>query len=98
MFWIKARAAAGGDTVRRNMQRGRSMAKPFPLQPAHPERICWGCDRYCAAADLACGNGSGRVMHPIELQGEHWYLLWGIEPEPEHPGRAKIGEDRHAHA
>jgi hypothetical protein len=51
------------------------MAKPFPLKPAHPERICWGCDRYCAGDDLACGNGSGRVMHPIEMQGEDWYLL-----------------------
>ena len=26
--------------------------------PAHPERVCWGCDRYCAADDLACGNGA----------------------------------------
>ncbi|WP_251278732.1 DUF3079 domain-containing protein, partial [Enterobacter hormaechei] len=25
------------------------MAKPIPLHPKHPERICWGCDRYCAA-------------------------------------------------
>ncbi|MGN6661313.1 MAG: DUF3079 domain-containing protein, partial [Achromobacter mucicolens] len=23
------------------------MAKKFPLHPKHPERICWGCDRYC---------------------------------------------------
>jgi len=39
------------------------MAKNFPLNPRHPERICWGCDRYCPAQSLACGNGSGRVMH-----------------------------------
>ncbi|HFQ9482020.1 TPA: DUF3079 domain-containing protein, partial [Pseudomonas aeruginosa] len=25
------------------------MAKKFPLHPSHPERICWGCDRYCSA-------------------------------------------------
>lgn len=48
----------------------------FPLHPKHPERICWGCDRYCPADDLQCGNGSGRVEHPIESQGEDWYT-WG---------------------
>ena len=65
------------------------MAKPFPLNPKHPERICWGCDRYCPADVLACGNGADRTMHPVESQGEDWYLAWGIEPEPEHPNRAK---------
>ena len=45
------------------------MAKNFPLNPKHPERICWGCDRYCPTQALACGNGSGRVMHPAETQG-----------------------------
>ncbi|NTZ73614.1 DUF3079 domain-containing protein [Pseudomonas protegens] len=57
------------------------MAKPFPLCPKHPERICWGCDRYCAANALACGNGSDRTMHPAEMLGEDWYLDgdWGIE-------------------
>ena len=29
------------------------MAKKFPLNPPHPERICWGCDKYCAADALA---------------------------------------------
>ncbi|RYG99526.1 MAG: DUF3079 domain-containing protein, partial [Alphaproteobacteria bacterium] len=33
------------------------MAKKFPIVPLHPERICWGCDRYCAADSLLCGNG-----------------------------------------
>ena len=32
------------------------MAK-LPLRPSHPERVCWGCDKYCPADDLACGNG-----------------------------------------
>ncbi|MCC4598339.1 DUF3079 domain-containing protein [Xanthomonas campestris pv. phormiicola] len=66
------------------------MAKPFPLQPKHPERICRGCDRDCAADDLACGNGSGRVMHPIEMQGGDRYLCWGTEAEPQRPSHAKI--------
>ncbi|HOB95665.1 MAG TPA: DUF3079 domain-containing protein, partial [Aquabacterium sp.] len=37
------------------------MAKKFPLHPSHPERICWGCDKYCPKDSLACGNGSGRT-------------------------------------
>lgn len=45
------------------------------LFPAHPERICWGCDRYCPANDLACGNGTIRTPHPRELFGDDW-LEW----------------------
>ncbi len=52
------------------------MAKKFPLHPKHPERICWGCDKYCAADSLLCGNGSGRTEHPMEMLGEDWYK-WG---------------------
>lgn len=37
------------------------------LHPKHPERICWGCDRYCPANDLACRED--RVLHPIEPFG-----------------------------
>jgi hypothetical protein len=57
------------------------MAKPFPLNPKHPERICWGCDKYCPADSLGCGNGSGRTQHPAELLGEDWYTFgdWGLE-------------------
>ena len=44
-------------------------------RPKHPERICWGCDRYCPADDLACGNGTIRTQHPCELFGEDW-LEW----------------------
>ncbi|WP_242525007.1 DUF3079 domain-containing protein [Lysobacter changpingensis] len=40
------------------------MAKDFPLNPKHPERICRGCDRHCPTQAPACGNGSGRDMHP----------------------------------
>lgn len=42
------------------------------LHPKHPERICWGCDRYCPAKNLACGNGKVRTQHPVELFGEDW--------------------------
>jgi hypothetical protein len=45
------------------------------LDPAHPERICWGCPKYCPAAELACGNGTIRTPHPIELFGDDW-LEW----------------------
>ena len=57
------------------------MAIKIPLNPKHPERICWGCDKYCSADSLACGNGSGRTQHPAELLGEDWYTYgdWGIE-------------------
>ena len=48
------------------------MAKRFPIHPAHPERSCWGCDRYCAADALICGNGSVRTPHPVELFGDDW--------------------------
>ena len=44
----------------------------IPLRPPHPERICWGCDKYCPAEDLACGNGTIRAMHPVELFGQDW--------------------------
>ncbi len=57
------------------------MAKKIPLHPKHPERICWGCDKYCAANAMNCGNGSERAQHPVELMGEDWYLDgdWGLE-------------------
>ena len=59
------------------------MAKKFPLHPKHPERICWGCDKYCAADSLGCGNGSGRTQHPMELLGDDWYQYgdWGLDIE-----------------
>ena len=47
-------------------------AKRFPTHPAHPERLCWGCERWCAAGDMACGNGSERSPHPVELFGADW--------------------------
>ncbi|MDH1263311.1 DUF3079 domain-containing protein [Pseudomonas sp. GD03944] len=69
------------------------MAKPFPLNPKHPERICWGCDRYCASNALDCGNGADRTMHPAEMLGDDWYEHgdWGIEP-PVQAGEIKPGQ------
>jgi len=55
---------------------------PGVLNPPHPERVCWGCDRYCAAEDLACGNGTIRTPHPVELFGQEW-LDWA-EPTAAH--------------
>ncbi|HEY1230737.1 MAG TPA: DUF3079 domain-containing protein [Ramlibacter sp.] len=55
------------------------MGKKFPLRPAHPERTCWGCDRYCPAGDMICGNGTERTQHPVELSGEGW-ASEGLDP------------------
>ena len=56
------------------------MAKKFPTRPANPHRICWGCDKYCPVESLACGNGSDRTQHPVELFGEGWEEL-GLDAE-----------------
>jgi hypothetical protein len=49
--------------------------KSIPLHPRHPERTCWGCDKFCPADELACGNGTIRAPHPCELFGRDW-LDW----------------------
>jgi hypothetical protein len=54
-----------------------------PLYPKNPERVCWGCDKFCPAADLACGNGTIRTMHPVELLGEDWLDASGAAAQPE---------------
>jgi hypothetical protein len=56
------------------------MAKRFPIIPAKPELICWGCDKYCPADAMACGNGSDRTQHPVELFGEDW-MAFGLDAE-----------------
>ena len=58
------------------------MAKKFPPAPKNPERICWGCDQYCAATDMRCGNGSDRTQHPAELFGPDWQD-WGPGATPD---------------
>lgn len=73
------------------------MTKKFPLHPRHPERICWGCDKYCPADALECGNGAERTPHPAELLGDDWldHGDWGIETEP---APAVVDADRGATA
>ena len=61
------------------------MAKKFPLKPQHPERLCWGCDRYCPADSLSCGNGSERTPHPAELFGDDW-MTFGAPETPQGDG------------
>lgn len=46
------------------------MAKVFPIRPANPQRICWGCDKYCAADSMACS--AERTPHLSELFGDDW--------------------------
>ena len=62
-----------------------AMAK-IPNLPANPERICWGCNKYCPADDLACGNGTVRTPHPCELFGEDW-LEWSLDERRANSGR-----------
>lgn len=73
------------------------MTKPFPANPAHPERICWGCDRYCAADALMCGNGTVATLHPSELFGEDW-MSWGLaarkDEEPAEPPPRQVSASR----
>lgn len=60
-------------------------AKRFPILPSHPERLCWGCDRYCASTSMMCGNGSVRTPHPSELFGEDW-MQWSPPSEAAEAG------------
>ena len=60
-----------------------SVVKKFPIHPKQPERICWGCDKYCPADALMFGNGSVATLHPSELFGDDW-MSWGQDvPEPD---------------
>ncbi len=47
----------------------------IPLNPGHPERVCWGCNLFCPVDDMRCGNGTERTQHPYELWGEGWEEL-----------------------
>jgi len=65
----------------------------FPIHPKHPERICWGCDKFCPADDLRCGNGSIRTPHPAELLGDDWWE-WSQAQETARLETAAVGQDR----
>ncbi len=60
------------------------MVKKFPVNPKHPERNCWGCNIYCSAKSMMCGNGSERTQHPVELFGADW-MEWGAEAPATEP-------------
>ncbi len=64
------------------------MAKKFPIKPQHPERLCWGCDRYCPADSMMCGNGSERTQHPVEVLGDDW-MSFGLDAQ-ETSGEAAV--------
>ncbi len=64
----------------------------IPLHPKNPERICWGCDKYCPESDMACGNGTIRTPHPIELFGDDWQE-WAEERQKEIDG-CRFGDCR----
>lgn len=66
------------DASARRREYGTCAMAKLPLRPPHPERVCWGCDKYCPADDLACGNGTIRTPHPCELFGDDW-LEWTLE-------------------
>lgn len=67
-----------------------TMVKRFPIHPSHPERNCWGCDKYCAAHEMLCGNGSVRTPHPVEVFGDDW-AEWGLDA-PAAPGDAPASQ------
>ena len=52
--------------------KGRKGDRAALVRPAHPERLCWGCEKLCPADSLACGNGTIRTLHPVELFGADW--------------------------
>lgn len=69
----------------RQLREKTQVTKPkVALSPKNPERVCWGCEKYCSVDDLRCGNGTIRTPHPVELFGEDW-LKWELAhqiPEP----------------
>jgi hypothetical protein len=67
--------------VTRPSRSARDAASGVPLAPAHPERICWGCDKFCPDSELACGNATIRTPHPVELFGDEWVALFDIQPK-----------------
>ncbi len=67
----------------------------FPIHPPHPERICWGCEKFCPADDMCCGNGTIRSPHPVELFGDDWFdILKQQEDEQAELEAAALAESR----
>jgi hypothetical protein len=72
---LRAAVAGVDGTLRADSAGVSARLKLSVLKPRNPERVCWGCDKYCRADDLGCANGTDRTPHPIELFGEDW-LEW----------------------
>ena len=64
----------------------------LPIAPKHPDRVCWGCDRYCPADDMYCGNGTIRAAHPIELFGDDWLAQFADPASPTVPATSSQDE------
>jgi hypothetical protein len=64
-----------------------------PLLPKHPERICWGCEKFCPGDDLACGNGTIRTPHPLELFGDDW-VEWANKEDRDSDDVTGVSVDR----
>jgi hypothetical protein len=74
------------------------MAAPrLPLHPRNPERVCWGCDRYCPADDMVCGNGTIRCPHPCELFGPDWLTAFEEPSSPPSVDQPQGTATRHSH-
>ncbi|MEI8168210.1 MAG: DUF3079 domain-containing protein [Rhodoferax sp.] len=63
--------------------------KKFPIHPANPDRICWGCDIYCSVNSMACANE--RSPHPSELFGPDW-LDWSNDRQTK-PAMSEVMDD-----
>ena len=68
------------------MYQEQAKTPKLPLHPKHPERICWGCDKFCPADDMRCGNGTIRAPHPAELFGDDWDAV-GTSAQVDESGR-----------
>lgn len=74
-------------------------APTLPLHPRHPDRVCWGCERYCPADGMVCGNGTIRCPHPCELFGEDWLTTFGAPSSYADvvDARQRTSATRHSH-
>ena len=58
------------------------MAKKFPIFPKNPERICWGCDKYCKEDALQCGRDWYKKGDWSNLLSEEQQIELGLKEAP----------------
>ncbi|WP_440217308.1 DUF3079 domain-containing protein [Chromobacterium piscinae] len=46
---------------------GENRATKLPIYPWHPERICRESGKYRSTQGIACGNGTSRTQHSVEI-------------------------------